>query len=107
MTDSLETGSHLCDGCVTDASKLTGPGPWADVVPGQQPREDTAIRACRRWSCVAVRLTPPGRTATQTIPARPCRTRWAAYRLSAPAPDLSGAVAFPGRPGACLQAGRY
>ena len=87
MTNSLEIGSHLCDGCVTDASRLTGLGPWADVVPGQQaPREDTAIRACRRWYCVAVRLTPPGRTATQTIPARPCMTRWAAYRLSAPRP---------------------
>ena len=24
-----------------------------------RPREDTAIRACRRWYCVAVRLTPP------------------------------------------------
>jgi hypothetical protein len=27
MAASLEIGSHLCDGWVTDTSKLTGPGP--------------------------------------------------------------------------------
>jgi len=86
MTNSLEIGSHLCDGCVTDASRLTGPGPWADVVPGQQapgrhryPRLPPLV-LCRRPAY------PPGRTATQPIPARPCGTRWAACRLSAPRP---------------------
>jgi hypothetical protein len=55
LANLLKLGSRLCDGYVTDASRLTGPGPWAGVVPGQQAGEDTAadqspaIRACRQW----------------------------------------------------------
>ena len=101
MTNSLEVGSHLCDGCVTDASRLTGPGPWADVVPGQQaPREDTAIRACRRWYCVAVRLTPrpDGDPDDPRSPLYDALGRVPV--VSSPPPDLSGAVAFLSRPGA-------
>ena len=81
MTGCLETGSHLCHGCVTDASRPS-PGetplsvPRPPLVPGRRPAY------------------PPSRTASQPLPARPCVTRCAAYRLSAPVPNLSGAVAF-------------
>ncbi len=46
---------------------------------------------------------PPGRTATQTIPARPLYDASAGVPVvSSPPPDLSGAVAFLSRPGASL-----
>ena len=81
MTDCLEIGSHLCHGCVTDASRPS-PGetplsiPRPPLVPGRRPAY------------------PPSRTAPQPLPARLCMTRCAAYRLSGPVPNLSGAVAF-------------
>ena len=78
MTGCLETGSHLCHGCVTGASRHS-PGetplsiPRPPLVPGRRPAY------------------PPSRTASQPLPARLCVTRCAACRLSAPVPNLSGA----------------
>ena len=81
MAGCLETGSHLCHGCVTGASRHSPgetplPVPRPPLVPGRRPAY------------------PPSRTATQPLPARLCGTRRAAYRLSASVSNLSGAVAF-------------
>ena len=68
MTNSLQIGSHLCDGCVIDASRLTGPGcERAWYLGGRPPGRHRYPRLpplvlCRRPAY------PPGRTATQTIP---------------------------------------
>jgi hypothetical protein len=105
MTNSLEIGSHLCDGCVTDASRLTGPGCERTWVLASRPREDAAIRACRRWSCVAVRLTPPAgrrprRSPLASLSRSTCRTTspgpgtaWHASRTSTSSTSAAPAAA--------------
>src|SRR5208282_4426434 len=108
MTDSLEIGSHLCDGCVTDASRLTGPGPWATWYlasrpPGRHryPRLPPLV-PCRRPAY------PPRPDGDPDDPRSPLYDALGRVPVvSSPPPDLSGAGALPGRPGASLQAGRY
>jgi len=84
MTDSLQIGSHLCDGCVSDASRLTGPGCERTWYPASRPPGRHRYPPLPPLVLGRRPAYPPGRTATQTIPARPCMTRWAADRLSAP-----------------------
>ena len=108
MKDSLEIGSHLCDGCVTDASRLTGPGALGDVVPGQQAPGKTPLSAPAAAGTVSPSGLPPRPDGDPDDPRSPLYDALGRVPVvSSPPPNLSGAVASLSRPGTFLQVERY
>ena len=108
MTNSLQIGSHLCDGCVIDASRLTGPEcerTWylASRPPGRHryPRLPPLV-LCRRPAY------PPRPDGDPDDPRSPLYDALGRVPVvSSPPPNLSGAVASLSRPGTFLQVERY